>query len=316
MRYFLVLFISVLAVTGCDNGDVIVETFNFENVTIQKCTDANILYKINAQEALILTTPDTNFENTVTPVNTPRVINITGSTSIKYRKYDGTATTVNICGTPTLTVLEEWEAIGGTIEITTTQVFGTDGTTVIAYNHNIVFKNITFNTPDKQVVYDSYEFGNYRTNVINLNFDYDSATTQDCPGNNLIFKYNTNNALLLDIDQSLFANAATPVGSPRTALISTATNKVVYRVYSGGLNANYFCSAITPATPTLTEEWAAEDGIAATSGIITVDTETTIDPNVFKHTIKLYKTTFKKGIYKYSPAPDGYYTFGIYYTNL
>ncbi|MGH2667075.1 hypothetical protein [Flavobacterium sp.] len=316
MKYFLVLFISVLAVTGCDNGDLIVESFNFENATIQKCTDANVLYKISAQEALVLTIPETNFENAETPANTPRVVTITGTTSIKYRKYSGTPTAATICGTPTLSVLEEWDAIGGTVEITTVKILGTDNTTVIGYNHNIVFKNVTFNTPDKQVVYDSYEFGNYRTDVIDLDFDYASAATQNCGGNNLIFKYNTNNALLLDVDQSLFANAATPVGSPRTALINTTTNKVVYRVYSGGLNINYFCSAITPATPTLTEEWVAEDGIASTSGIITVDTEATIDPNVFKHTIRLYKTTFKKGIYKYSPVPNDYYTFGVYYTTL
>ncbi|WP_300570086.1 hypothetical protein, partial [Flavobacterium sp.] len=245
----------------------------------------------------------------------PRVVNIAGSTSITYRKYSANTNTTNICGTPTLTVLEEWTVSGGTVEITTTKVFGTDGTTIIAYNHNIVFKNITFVAPDKQIVYDSYSFGGYKTDVIDLDFDYATSVMQDCGGNGFIFKYNVNNALLLDIDPTLFQNEETLPGVPRTALINTTTNKVVYRVYSGSLNANYFCLAITPATPTLTEEWVAEDGVDATSGIIKVET-VAIDPTHFKHTISLYKTTFKKGIYTYSPAPNGDYVFGEYITTL
>lgn len=311
MKYFLALFISVLTLTGCDDGDIIVENFNFDAATVQKCSDSNVLYKINGQESLVLNTSEDNFPN-VAGVET---YTIDGSTSIKYRKYSGNASTTSVCGTPTTFVLEEWNAVGGTVQITSAKIFDTDGTTLIAYNHNIVFKNVTFNAPGKQVVYASYEFGNYRTDVTNLAFDYELVLTQDCPGNNLIFKYNTNKALLLDVDQTLFTNAVTPVGSPRTALINTTNNKVVYRVYSGSLNNTFFCSAITPSTPTLTEEWIADNGIAATSGIISVDTETTATPGEFKHTIKLYKTTFRKGIYYYSPAPNGDYTFGVYYTN-
>jgi hypothetical protein len=312
MKYFLALFISVLALTGCDDGDIIVESFNFEDGSVQKCTDSNILYKINGQESLVLNTSETNFPNAEGVQN----ITISGSSSVRYRKYSGNASTTSVCGTPTSFVLEEWNAIGGTIQITTIKIFDTDGTTVLAYNHSIVFKNIIFNAPDKQVVYDSYTFGNYRTDVTNLNFDYDLISTQNCPGNNLVFKYNTNKALLLDVDPALFANAVTPVGSPRTALINTTTNKVVYRVYSGSLNTSFFCSAITPSTPTLTEEWVADSGEAAISGIITVDTETTPTPGEFKHTIKLYKTTFRKGIYYYSPNPAGDYLFGVYITTL
>lgn len=314
MKYFVVLFISFLALTGCDDGDLIESNFDFEDETIQKCADANVLYKINGQESLVLNIPETYFPNEETAVDTPRVVPVSGSTSITYRKYDEDTNSTNICGTPTLTVLEEWTVSGGTVEITTSKVFGTDGTTVIAYTHNIVFKNVTFVAPDKQIVYDSYTFGGYKTDIIDLDFDYTASTMQSCPGNNLIFKYNVNNALLFDVDPTLFQNAET-AGTPRTRLINTTTNKVVYRVYSGSLNANYFCAAITPATPTLTEEWVAEDGVDATSGIIKVET-VAIDPTHFKHTITLYNTTFKKGIYTYSPAPGGDYLFGEYITVL
>ncbi|WP_395058254.1 hypothetical protein [Flavobacterium sp.] len=313
MKYFLTIFISLLLLTGCDDGDLITENFVFENATVQKCSSSNVLYKINDVEALIFNTPETNFPNTETIVNTPRVVSIGGATSLIYRKFATTTSTTNICDTPTIPILEEWTVTGGTAEITTIKILDTNGTTVVAYNHNIVFKNITFVTPDKQIVYDSYTFGSYRTEIINLNFDYSLATTQKCGGNNLIFKYNSNNALLLDVDPLLFPNSV--VGSPRTRVINGTTNKVVYRVYNGSLNTNFFCAAITPSTPTLTEEWIAQDGVTGTSGIISVET-VALDATHFKHTITLYKTTFKKGVLTYIYPTNDNFVFGEYITTL
>jgi hypothetical protein len=311
MKYFLTLFISVLLLTGCDDGDLITENFVFENATVQKCSNSNVLYKINDVEALIFNTPETNFPNTETLLNEPRIVTIGGSTSLTYRKFATTTSTSNICDTPTIPVLEEWTVSGGTVQITTSQIFDTNGI-VVAYNHNIIFKNITFVTPNKQIVYDSYTFGNYRTEIIDLDFDYDLATTQKCGGNNLIFKFNGSNALLLDVDPTLFANVVTPVGSPRTRLINTTTNKVVYRVYNGSLNTNFFCAAITPSTPTLLEEWVAQNGVAATSGEIRVVTVAV--GATFKHTITLYKTTFKKGVLTYIYPTSNNFVFGDYIT--
>lgn len=312
MKYFLTLFISVLLLTGCDDGDLITEKFVFENATVQKCSNSNVLYKINDVEALIFNTSETNFPNIETVINTPRVVSIGGATSLTYRKFATTTSSTNICDTPTIPVVEEWTVTGGTAEITTTKILDTNGTIVVAYNHNIVFKNITFVTPDKQIVYDSYTFGSYRTEIVNLNFDYSLATTQNCSGNNLIFKYNNNNALLLDVDPTLFLNEVTTIGSPRTRVINSTTNKVIYRVYNGSLNTNFFCAAITPSSPTLTEEWIAEDGVLGTSGEIRV--ETVAVGAQFKHTITLYKTTFKKGILTYIYPTNDNFIFGEYIT--
>ncbi|WP_394758545.1 hypothetical protein [Flavobacterium sp.] len=311
MKYFQTIFICVLLLSSCDDGNLITENFVFENAVIQKCSTSNVLYKINNAESLILNAPETSFPNTETGLGTPRVVTITGTTSLVYRKFAESTTTANICDTPTIPVLEEWTVSGGTMEITTNKVLDGSGVTV-AYNHNIVFKNITFVAPDKQVVYDSYIFGNYRTDVVNLNFDYTLVTTQNCGGNNLIFKYNSNNALLLDVDPTLFANAVTPIGSPRTRVINSTTNKVIYRVYNGSLNTAFFCSAITPAVPTITEEWIAQDGVTGISGEIRV--ETVAVGAQFKHTITLYKTTFKKGILTYIYPTNDNFVFGEYIT--
>ncbi|GAA4769738.1 MULTISPECIES: hypothetical protein [Flavobacterium] len=309
MKYFWTLLFSLMILTSCDDGDIIEDTFNFENETIQKCSNSNVLYKINDKEALMFNAPEDYFSNK----EQTQTYTIGSGNSIMYRKFASTTSTSNICNTPTLQVIDEWNAIGGSIEIISTEIL--NGTTIVAYNHNITFKNVTFQASDKQVVYESYFYGSYRTDVIDLDFDYTLALTKNCPGNNLIFKYNGNNVLLFDVNKStLFPNIVTTPGSPREVLINTTTNKVVYRVYNGGLNENFFCSAITPSSPTLTEEWIADSGVNSVSGIIRVVTETTSVPNQYKHTISLYKTTFRKGFQYYSPNPNGDYVFGVYYT--
>jgi hypothetical protein len=309
MKYLVSLIISVLLLTSCSDGDLITENFVFANATLQKCASSNILYKINTNEALILNTPISSFPNVVGVVNVP----ISSGSSLIYRKFSTTTSTANICDLPNIPILEEWTVIGGSIQITTTKILDTNGITVVAYNHNIVFKNVTFNIENKQIVYDSYVFGDYRTEIINLSFDYSLATTQKCPGNNLIFKFKDSNALLLDVDQTLFSNAITPIGSPRKAIINGTTNKVLYRIYNGSLNTNFFCSAIIPSSPTLTEEWIAENGVLGTSGEIRV--ETVAMGAQFKHTITLYKTTFKKGVLTYIFPTNDNFVFGEYITN-
>ncbi|WP_310555398.1 hypothetical protein [Flavobacterium sp.] len=318
MKYFFGALLCFFTLSGCDDGDLITESFNFDAITtLQKCSTSNVIYKINGAEALILSTPEFNFINEETEVNSPRVKNIgtTDATSVTYKKLSSTATTNELCGTPTLVVLEEWKVVGGSIEIVTTKVVDTNGITIIAYNHKITFKNVTFVTNGKQISYTSYEYGNYRTDVVDLAFAFEPLPTQKCSNNSVLFKYSNSKVLLLDIDPSLFLNEVTAVGSPRTDLINTTTNRVIYRVYSGDLNSNFFCLAIPPALPTLVEEWIPEIGVAATSGIIKVET-VALNATTFEHTISLYKTTFVKGNFKYSPNPDGDYIFGTYTTTL
>ncbi|MCL9804533.1 hypothetical protein NAT51_03305 [Flavobacterium amniphilum] len=313
MKYVWALFVSVLLLSGCDDGDIIVENFNFGSQSVQKCSDSNTLYKTNDKEALIFVTPEEKFSN---ETQTQTYV-VDTETSITYRKYSEDVITSSICGTPTQTITEEWSCLaGGTVEIKSTPIYDTnDPTKIIAYNHAITFKNVVFQAPDKQVVFENYVFGNYRTDVIDLAFDFNpTGTVKSCTTKNLIFKYNSTKALLLDVDKTqLFVNTVTAPGSPRTALINGTNFKVVYRVYSGNLNDDFFCSSITPSNPTLTEEWTANEGENNVSGIIRVVTED-VGGNTFKHTISLYKTTFKKGVKYYSPNPDGDYVFGVYYT--
>ena len=65
MKYFWTLLFSLIIITSCDDGDIIEDTFNFESATVQKCSNSNVLYKINDKEALIFNAPETYFSNEV-----------------------------------------------------------------------------------------------------------------------------------------------------------------------------------------------------------------------------------------------------------
>ncbi|OWP77546.1 hypothetical protein [Flavobacterium oreochromis] len=302
MRNFWFLLTSLILLTACDDGNIIEDTFNFSNVSVLKCNNINTLYKINDKEALIFITPETSFPNE----EGVKTYTIGTGNNLIYKKFYSTISSNEICSTGNIPIAEQWTVSGGTIEITSTKIISTnDPSKIVGYNHKILFKNITFNTPNKQLVYDQYLFGNYSTDVVDLKFDYKNAVMQNCSGNNLIFKYNNNNALLLDIDPSLYKHQT--IGT-KTALINT-TNKVSYRIYNGGLNSNFFCQSIPPTHPSLTEEWIAQEGITNTNGMIIVET-TQQTTSTYRHVIKLRKVTFKNGIKIYSPNPDGDYELG------
>jgi hypothetical protein len=299
MKRVLSLLVFVMFLNGCDDGDLVLETINFEDVATQSCSTNDILYKLKEKEALLLEIPKTSFVNEPTPVGEPTEIAIGGSNRVVYRFYNGTVATDNICETippATPIVMDQWIATAGTIQIITTPVKTTDATTnatsITGYNHNIVFKNITFLKSDGTQVYETFLFGDHVTPATSLPFAFDETLDQ-CSTSKQIYNYNSSESLTLDIDPLLLSSAA--INVPKTGLISATTNKLRYRLFSGLLTSDYFCITPEPASPIINEEWNAVAGVQDVSGIIEV-TKTTDVPGVFKYTIVLKKVTFKKGI--------------------
>ena len=300
MKKIASLLAFMFLLNSCDDGNLVQESIDFEDGTIQNCSSNDILYKINDKEALIIEIPDTSFGTD--PTTTSLTISET-SNRVVYRFYNGTVATDNICETiqpATPIVLDQWTAKSGTIQILTTakketSTDGNNSTTITGYNHNITLKNVTFSISNGEQTFSSLSFGNYTTTATSLALDFEKILTK-CSSSNMIydFKNNGKEAFLLDIDPTLIANEVTPANTPRTGLIGTTTNTLTYRLFSGLLSSDYFCNTTTPTTPTLSQEWTANAGISGTSGIIEVTT-TTNGPNTFKHTITLKKVTLKKG---------------------
>tara|TARA_R110000868_G_scaffold134360_6_gene346318 strand:+ start:1140 stop:2087 length:948 start_codon:yes stop_codon:yes gene_type:complete len=296
MKKIISLLLIAFAINSCDDGNLIQENISFEDVeAVESCTNG-IIYKLKDQESLLLDVPEETFVNetstTTLDISTNRVV---------YRFYNGTVSTDNICATippATPIVTDQWTATKGQIVITTTAKKESNttanSTKITGYNHNIVLKNVTFEKSNGNQVYETFVFGDYITTATNLPFLFDQSLDK-CSSSNQVYNFTSSEAMQLNIDPSLIVNQVTPLNTPRIGLISTTTNSLTYRLFSGGVLTNsYFCNAVTPTTPSINQEWNAVAGVSNTSGIIEVTT-TTSGPNTFKHTIVLKKVTFKRG---------------------
>lgn len=295
MKRVLSLLVFSMFLNGCDDGDLIQEDINFEDVTAQKCSTNNIIYKLKDSEALIFEATGVTFPTETTS----QELNISSANRVIYRFYNGTVSASTICesippATPIVT--DQWTATGGNIVINTTAVKTTDekdnSTKITGYNHNITFKNITFDKGNGTQVYETFAFGDYLISATPLPLAF-NKTLEQCPSSKQLYDYNSSEALILDVDPTLIVNEATPLNAPRTGLISDTKNKLTYRLFSGLVTGAYFCNTTFPATPIVTEEWIGVAGVSNISGIVEVSTA--VFGNGFKHTVVLKKVKMKKG---------------------
>lgn len=303
MKRFLGILIFAFAFNGCDDGNLTLETINFEDVATQSCSTNDIIYKLKEKEALLLEIPKTSFVNEPTVPGTPTLFEIDNSTyRVVYRFYNGTVAADNICNTipPALpNVTDQWTAASGKIQIITTTITEAGpiagSTKITGYNHNIAFNNITFAKTNGTQVYETFPFGDYTTPSNALPFGFDKVVEQ-CPTSKQIYNYVSSEALTIDkIDPALIVNTETPLNTPRTGLIGSVNNKLTYRLYSNGvLTPDYFCATSVPVLPSISEEWNAVNGVSGVSGIIEVTTIKS-GTTAYKHTIVIKNATLMKG---------------------
>jgi len=97
-KILLVLCCSIL-LTSCDDGEIIVTSFDFEDAALQNCggPDNYVFFKINTESreslSLSLATTEAEFKN---PTTTTFTLNGT-SNFANYRKYDGEITASYFC---------------------------------------------------------------------------------------------------------------------------------------------------------------------------------------------------------------------------
>ena len=316
MKRILCILSLLFFITACDDGNLTVDVIDFTEVTAQKCSDKDVIYKVKDAEMLFIEIPASTFTDNETLVGAPIEVSINATNKVTYRKYDGSVSSSNICPTipdATPNLVEQWNATSGIIQITSTAIKSTNttdnSTRITGYTYNIVFKNITFQKPTGPQVYETFPFGNYATTVSPLAFGFNEEVDKSACSTK-IYDFSGGEVFTLDVADftTLFANEVTT--TPRTALISS-TNKLSYRLYSSTITNDYFCATTIPTTPTLLEQWNAIDGIEATSGIIEVST-TTLGA-AFQHTIRLKKVTLKKENSSFSLGDD--YLFGTLITN-
>ncbi|MDL5511563.1 hypothetical protein QSE00_07060 [Arenibacter sp. M-2] len=163
-------FLLCLALCSCDDGDLTIETIDFDDIAIDYCdttvsTNTTLFFKINGNEALILTLASGTLKNVASDgeVEYP----ISSSTTLTYRDFSDDVTSTYFCNlipATEPTVVEEIEAESGSVLITTTAVVDGDTTT---YEHTIRLSGITFiNASNNQRITDLSinDFGTVTTN--------------------------------------------------------------------------------------------------------------------------------------------------------
>jgi hypothetical protein len=295
MKQFIGILCCAIAFSACDDGDLVVDTINFDAVVTTTCPKNDLLFKLKGGESLILNLPATTFKEDATEANTPIKLNVNLTNQVVYNFYDGKVSAANICDLippATPNVKTQWKASSGIIEITTETVKSsnkTDNSTrITGYKHNVIFKNITFAKEDGTTqFYESFIFGDYLKTITPLALAFKQVL--NICGSGLVYESNGTESLTLNIDKDLIDNVATPADKPRTGTIGLVHNKLVYRMFNSIVSPEYFCASVQPAVPTIKEEWLGKAG-----AIIEVTT-TRVTDNIFKHTIVLKNVTLEKG---------------------
>ncbi|WP_339706355.1 hypothetical protein [uncultured Kriegella sp.] len=144
-----VFFSFLVLLTSCNDGDLQIETLDFDSITtIGTCetvdvSTANVLFKINDDEALILELPADFLTNEVVTEEKVSLVTSSGPSQIIYRIFSSTVTSDYFCDDIPLTeptVIEEIVAEQGEVLVTTTT---TDETT---YVHTLKLSNVSFVT--------------------------------------------------------------------------------------------------------------------------------------------------------------------------
>ena len=144
------LFYGVLIfLFACDDGDLQIETLDFDNATIQNCDPisvetANVLFKLNSKEALILQLPNGSIKNEASEGPIGYLVTTSGPAKITYRTFSDKVSKNYFCTDiplTTPTVLDEIIAQGGQVFITT--VLNADEVT---YEHTIELSGISLVT--------------------------------------------------------------------------------------------------------------------------------------------------------------------------
>ncbi|MGB5554227.1 MAG: hypothetical protein WBM83_06165 [Flavobacteriaceae bacterium] len=158
----------LVSLFACNDGDLQIETVDFDSIlTVDNCGDvkagqSNVVFKINSDEALILTLPAAAIKNEVSDGQISSAV--PGSSEITYRIFSDNVAKTYFCSAIPLTeptVIDEIEANGGEVLITTTT------TDSITFTHAIELSGISLLTSDNSRITDLRidSFGEFTTSI-------------------------------------------------------------------------------------------------------------------------------------------------------
>jgi len=182
MKKLLLFILACATLQSCDDGDVIVTTFDFDDANLTLCNNGNqyVFYKINNDVSesisLKITTDDQLFLRSET-----KTFELNGTTNIvNYRRFNGDVTGNYFCSTipPTSpTVAVDYTGASGTASLNTTTVL----------DDNDGLEDETGDT-DGDGIPDSYDFDDDGDNVptaVELGPNFPNEPARDTDGDNI-----------------------------------------------------------------------------------------------------------------------------------
>ena len=161
-----VFFLGLILLLACDDGDLQIETIDFDSVSVQTCEtvtiDTKIFFKINNDEALILELENGKLKNEASDGEIESEVG--GGSQLTYRIFSENVANTYFCSdvpVTTPTVVSEIQAESGKILITTVGV----ETDTITFEHTIKLSDISFITDSDSRITDLRinEFGTVTT---------------------------------------------------------------------------------------------------------------------------------------------------------
>ncbi|KQC28544.1 hypothetical protein [Flagellimonas eckloniae] len=172
MRKFFFSALVLVTFFSCGDGDLQIETIDFDSISIQYCDDPvassnNILFKINGDEALILNLQSGALNNGVVGDTITTESAVSSQSTITYRIFSDDVSSDYFCDDiplATPTVVDEIEAEDGSVFIET--IIDADTTN---YVHTITLSGISFVTTSGERITNLTidEFGEVTTTIPN-----------------------------------------------------------------------------------------------------------------------------------------------------
>ncbi|MEM9000512.1 MAG: hypothetical protein AAGB24_09630 [Bacteroidota bacterium] len=138
----LLFLIVLLGAWSCSDGDLQIETIDFDDISIQQCgsvsTSTTLFFKIDSDETLILDLQNGLLDNEAT-TDTIRST-IPNQSQLTYRIFSDNVSSNYFCDEippSTPIVVEEIEAIDGEILITTVEIDS------VTYDHTILLNEVS-----------------------------------------------------------------------------------------------------------------------------------------------------------------------------
>lgn len=164
--------IGLFLLLGCDDGDLQVETLDFDPDSVASCPGVTtLLFNINGDEAMILTLDATFLVNEETVDGTPRTGTIADNNfEVSLRIFSATVSSTYFCSDipqTEPTVISELLGLRGNIEVTTSGE-DTDADMINdTFNHIITFKDVVFENErnGQRLIDETYIFGNFTTTL-------------------------------------------------------------------------------------------------------------------------------------------------------